>query len=450
MCSQDLNIICEEKEVLSNKNHLIRLDKIVSSRNGLSRSIASWLIKSSKVLVDGQICLSPAIKVLSSSVVTVKDDYLSNKICVENFVGKNATGNEQQSQYNEQQSQYFSKNKSVTAKHAPNIVLKEIYCDDNLAVIFKPPNLNSHPNSLWSDNEHSVYGLIKEKYSHVEEGFFDVTSERAQAFSSVDLLHQDSIFPKNIGDTRQKDKHDCGQGRQNIHWPGIVHRLDRDTSGLMVVALNRSAELNLRRQMFEKIIEKEYLLIGCRDQPEATKEASGQSATLRKPVVQEVMASGQSTALKKKFLKFEGCGAIVSPLFKKSVRGRNFRQVTTIPTKGAKKLNAISHYKVLAESEINSSIFLCAVRLETGYTHQIRAHMNAVDAFVFGDKIYGKKIEMAFQPKRQMLHARELSFLHPVTGERLSFFAAPSEDFLECGQQLAFKLWQFIDPKSNL
>ncbi|MEK6814857.1 MAG: RluA family pseudouridine synthase [Nitrospirota bacterium] len=166
--------------------------------------------------------------------------------------------------------------------------------------------------------------------------------------------------------------------------PGIVHRLDRDTSGVMAAAKTERAHRSLAAQFKNRTVEKEYLAVVAGRMPKKRgriEAAIGRHATQRK---------------------------------KMTTRTRRGRE-------------AVTEYRVVAESERAS---LLSVRILTGRTHQIRVHMAASGHPVLGDGVYGgKSARPADVPlPRQMLHARRLAFTHPVTGERLSFAAPIPED----------------------
>ena len=170
---------------------------------------------------------------------------------------------------------------------------------------------------------------------------------------------------------------------QALERSGIVHRLDKDTSGVMVVAKSAQAIAELQRQFKARETEKEYLALVWGHPP-----ASGRIETLmgRHPVHRKKMA----------VLK-EG--------------GRS----------------AVSSYKVL---ESFGETALLQVRIETGRTHQIRVHMTHAGHPIVGDAVYGRarKHALPIKPHRQMLHAARLEFSHPETGKRLSFEAPLFDD----------------------
>ena len=153
--------------------------------------------------------------------------------------------------------------------------------------------------------------------------------------------------------------------------PGIVHRLDKDTSGLIVIAKNDKVHTALTEMFQEKKIRKTYLAI-----------------------------------LKGKLNKSEG--KIVTQIG----RDKNDRKKMTVIDDITKGKNAITNYRVISQ---NNLFTLVKVNIETGRTHQIRVHMRHLGYPILGDGVYGRKDN----EKRQMLHAYKLEFLHPVTGRQM-------------------------------
>jgi 23S rRNA pseudouridine1911/1915/1917 synthase len=173
--------------------------------------------------------------------------------------------------------------------------------------------------------------------------------------------------------------------------PGIVHRLDKDTSGVMVVAKTEKAMAELARQFKKRETEKEYLAI-VRGIPNPQ---SGRIKTTigRHPILRKKMAANVK-------------------------RGRH----------------AVSAYKVLEEL---SNASLLRIRIETGRTHQIRVHMAFIKHPVLGDRLYARPQPAdAARPDRQMLHAAKLVITHPDTGERLCFNAPLPPDMEELLEKL--------------
>jgi len=160
--------------------------------------------------------------------------------------------------------------------------------------------------------------------------------------------------------------------------PGIVHRLDRGTSGLLAVALSDEAFVGLTALLRGHDVEREYAAI-VDGVPEAA------SATIDAPIARD-------PASRTRFA--------VAPIEDPSARA------------------AITHYDVV---EAFGRAALLAVRLETGRTHQVRVHLSAIDHPVAGDRAYGASPVLADELglERPALHARRLAFDHPVTGERV-------------------------------
>jgi 23S rRNA pseudouridine1911/1915/1917 synthase len=162
--------------------------------------------------------------------------------------------------------------------------------------------------------------------------------------------------------------------------PGIVHRLDKGTSGLMLVARNDETHRKLAAQVKRREVAREYTAL-----------------------VEGHLASRS--------------GTIDAPL------GRHRRQRTRRAVKGAGSREARTHFEVV---EALSHDTLVTARLETGRTHQIRVHFAAIDHPVAGDPEYGTAGRHGLE--RQFLHASRLGFTHPGTGEELVFTSELPED----------------------
>ena len=178
--------------------------------------------------------------------------------------------------------------------------------------------------------------------------------------------------------------------------PGIVHRLDKDTSGLIVIAKNDKVHTTLTEMFQEKKIRKTYLAI-----------------------------------LKGKLNKSEG--KIVTQIG----RDKNDRKKMTVIDDITKGKNAITNYKVVSQ---NNLFTLVKVNIETGRTHQIRVHMRHLGYPILGDSVYGRKDN----EKRQMLHAYKLEFLHPVTGHQMEFTGEIPEDFQKALKKSDLKIDEII------
>ena len=169
--------------------------------------------------------------------------------------------------------------------------------------------------------------------------------------------------------------HHCGESLSGINGvirPGIVHRIDRFTSGLLIVAKNDESHQHLAQQIKEHSFTREYEAVACGyfKQTEGTVDAPiGRHKTDRK---------------------------------KMCVTQENSR-------------NAVTHYTVLHQYGGYAHVRL---RLETGRTHQIRVHLSYIGHPVLGDDVYGKPYKGI---EGQCLHARKIGFIHPSTGEYMEF-----------------------------
>ena len=178
--------------------------------------------------------------------------------------------------------------------------------------------------------------------------------------------------------------------------PGIVHRLDKETSGCLVVAKNDMAHHALSHQFAERSVSKVYL----------------------------ALVAGR---LRKK------SGVIDAPITRHPVK----RQRMTIGS--AKGRAARTEYRVCSENE-SGSVVECGIH--SGRTHQIRVHLHHLGHPVLGDKVYAPKLAGKFP--RQMLHARRLGFSHPRTAKEMEFTAAIPEDFHDALRQLGLKLSETV------
>jgi len=229
---------------------------------------------------------------------------------------------------------YFSKPKD----ESPYVLAEEgaleiIYEDEDLMVINKPAGLVTHPAP--GNRSGTLANLIK---GHLSKELTQV---------------------------------------QGFVRPGIVHRLDKYTSGLMVVAKNAASQKNLANQFKERTVHKIYVSL----------------------------VAGQLNPRE---------GKIDAPIMRDEVN-RQKMMVSAL----AEARSAVTHYKVLA---YYPGYTLLELRLEQGRTHQIRVHLNSIGFPVVGDQVYGREqINKAIGLKRQFLHAAKISFQHPADGRTMTF-----------------------------
>ncbi|MET0155066.1 MAG: RluA family pseudouridine synthase [Rickettsiales bacterium] len=245
---------------------------------------------------------------------------------------------------------------------APGLTLPVTYEDEWLAVINKPAGMTAHPGAGTGDD--TVAHALLARYGEA--------------------------LPKGSGEDR----------------PGIVHRLDRDTSGLMLVARTDRAHWLLSRMIAEREVKRTYLAL-CWGAP------TPPSGVIDVPVGRHPTARTKMAAI---------------------ATGRR----------------AVTHYSTLCRYA-GGAASLVECRLETGRTHQIRVHMQHRKCPLIGDKLYGGN--RSATPKtlsdearnacaafgRQALHAAELCFTHPLTEEKMHFRCAPPKDMEELTASLATK-----------
>lgn len=234
----------------------------------------------------------------------------------------------------------FQKEEEVITIQPDNIPLDIVFEDDSLIVVNKPSGMVVHPSK----------------------GHYSGTLVNALLYHSNSLSDSTS---------------------EEIYRPGLVHRIDKDTSGLLVIAKNNDVHQKLAEQIAENKMNREYIAI-----------VDGHFAH-ETGVVDAPLSRHQTNRLKR------------------------------VVEKGGK--NAITHFEVL-DSFSNYSLVSC--RLETGRTHQIRAHMEFIKHPIVNDPLYHPKGKKATE-FGQFLHARTLSFTHPLTGETLNFQVEPPKEFAE-------------------
>ncbi|NLF80794.1 MAG: RluA family pseudouridine synthase [Clostridia bacterium] len=181
--------------------------------------------------------------------------------------------------------------------------------------------------------------------------------------------------------------HHCGDlsGINGVIRPGIVHRLDKDTSGLLVAAKNDAAHLGLTSQWQGHRIMRIYHAL-----------------------VEDIIA--------------EDRGSVDAPL---SRHKRDRKKIAIDPYRGK---NAVTHYRVLERFAAARKTYL-ELRLETGRTHQIRVHLAHLGHPVLGDASYGRR-KQKLPLAGQALHAKVLGFKHPISGEYLEF-DSPLPDYFQ-------------------
>jgi 23S rRNA pseudouridine1911/1915/1917 synthase len=247
------------------------------------------------------------------------------------------------------------------------IPLDVVYEDNDLAVVNKPAGMMVHAGSGASDDARNKGTLVNA------------------------LLHRFRTLSS--GSVRGNAP---GGGALR---PGIVHRLDKQTSGLMVVAKNDQAHALLSRMFAERRVHKRYIAL-------VEGEVKRDKGTINAAVSRDQV--------------------------------RRTRMTTHIgggPNENAR--SAVSHFEVVRRLSTRFGKFtLLRVRIETGRTHQIRVHMAHIGCPCLGDPVYGsgapaREIQAILKEtgfSRQALHAAVLGFVHPITGERLRFETEPPAD----------------------
>jgi len=242
------------------------------------------------------------------------------------------------------------------------VKIEIIYSDDDIAVVNKPPGIAVHGQLITGSG-------IKTRRKRVLE--FKPVPEK----TLVDFLVERFPELKLVGD-------------DPVHRPGIVHRLDKDTSGVMVVARNQESFKVLKNLFKSRLVEKIYWAVVCGIMSRKQGEVSLPMGRLAR-----------------------------NPLKRGVVEGRS-------KIKGARE--AMTEYRVLKTAQGYS---LVELRPKTGRMHQLRVHLKALGHPVACDRLYGgKNVCCPEGVNRQLLHARSLSFSFPE-GRRLYFETEPPDDF---------------------
>ncbi len=281
------------------------------------------------------------------------------------------------------------------------------YIDRDLVVVDKPAGITTtrhHEESNWSERRRQIQPTLDELLPQVIAKYY-------QGDSAI------SVEPRkgpNRGDMGRKSSKVgtrfslSGRGEPSSSYRNpvyAVHRIDRDTSGLIVFARTREAEQGLISQFKAHSTRRRYVAI-----------CSGR------------FPSGEQT-YDSRFVRDRGDG---------------LRGSTTDEDENVGK-RAVTH-ATLIDYVGDSSMISC--RLDSGRTHQIRIHLLEAGFPLVGDKMYrkplgGRAIPDTSGAPRTMLHAAEIGFVHPVTGERIELSVNPPRDFLECVRRLA------KEPKSD-
>ncbi len=220
----------------------------------------------------------------------------------------------------------------IVPRDAP---IRIVYEDGDVVVVDKPAGVVVHPGAAWEES------------------------------SVVSALIYRGIKLSNVGAPLR---------------PGVVHRIDKDTSGIIVLAKTDAAHFNLARQFFEHTIERVYLGI-----------------------------SSKHLETSEGFVDWE------------IGRHPKNRKLFSVVKKGKP---AKTYYKVIKKLANHDIVMF---KLFTGRTHQIRVHMKAIGCPLLGDVVYGKKTELI---RRQALHAYKLGFIHPVTKQKMVFYSKLPDDML--------------------
>jgi 23S rRNA pseudouridine1911/1915/1917 synthase len=267
---------------------------------------------------------------LGISRTLIKEIILKGNVCISGRVVKkpNTKVNEKE------RVSFFLEEKRPDSIKAEDIKLDIIYEDDSLAVINKPSGMVVHPAP--GNYEHTLVNAIKNIFTSLS----DINPAR----------------------------------------PGIVHRLDKETSGLLIIAKDNQSHLELASQFAKHKIEREYI------------------------------------AIVKGRVEFDE-GVIEVPIARDEYKRKNMSVNFSVKSKEAK-----TYYRTLKRFEDFSLLSLKPI---TGRTHQLRVHLDFIGHPILGDSKYGKNNKFT----RLALHAKRLKFIHPKTGKLLEFSISLPEEF---------------------
>ncbi|MDR0818290.1 MAG: RluA family pseudouridine synthase [Oscillospiraceae bacterium] len=255
-----------------------------------------------------------------------------------------------------------------------NISLAIVYEDDDIIVIDKPKGMVVHPAP-----GHYSGTLVNALMFHCGSSLSGYSPPTPPQRGGKD----DNAPLSEGGHGGSAPLSEGGHGGSVIVRPGIVHRIDKDTSGLLVAAKNDNAHRSLSSQLAERSLSRTY----------------------------ETVIIGSFKDLS---------GVIDMPV------GRNPRDRKKMAVVKSGGRNAVTHWELIARYKGYSHL---RCKLETGRTHQIRVHLAALGHPVVGDALYGSA-KNQFGLEGQCLHARELRLIHPRSGEAMSF-SAPLPDYFE-------------------
>lgn len=264
---------------------------------------------------------------------------------------------------------------STEALAEDGIEFDVVYMDDAVIVLDKPAGLVVHP-ARGHKSGTLVNGLLARGVFDPPDGDEEIDERPSVSVRAPKRKDDLGIPPSGPADLDRAR-------------PGIVHRLDRGTSGLMVVARHPRAREHLKVQFAAHSIEREYVAI-C-------------------------------------------LGKVAKQTFD-TLHGRHPKDRLKFSSKVRSGKRAVTHVEPL-ESLVHDQVTVVACRLETGRTHQIRVHLADGKTPILGDAMYGKTPkhdvlrEAAQALGRPALHARLLGFVHPVTGEKMRFEVDPPADF---------------------
>lgn len=293
---------------------------------------------------------------------------------------------------------------------AQDLPLDILYEDEHMIVLNKAADMVVHPAA--GNWEGTVVNALAYYLAH------------KSPFGSGEFVNDDGSVKQQEAEGIDVDGTD---GETIFFRPGIVHRLDKGTTGVLVVAKTRAALAALSDAFASRKVKKTYMAI--------TVGNPGKRVVIDKPI-------GRHPVHRQRM-------RVVPDPHKKNSSGMAPKdRMINVPSPSQRGRRALSFVDTLA---FDGKLSLVQVRIETGRTHQIRVHLQDRHTPIYGDEVYGlsdwnKRLSKSHQIDRPLLHARRLELDHPITGEHMVFVAPLANDMLKISKTI----WPDIDTESEL
>eukprot|EP00560_Eucampia_antarctica_P008077 CAMPEP_0197825590 /NCGR_PEP_ID=MMETSP1437-20131217/2634_1 /TAXON_ID=49252 ORGANISM="Eucampia antarctica, Strain CCMP1452" /NCGR_SAMPLE_ID=MMETSP1437 /ASSEMBLY_ACC=CAM_ASM_001096 /LENGTH=430 /DNA_ID=CAMNT_0043425641 /DNA_START=277 /DNA_END=1569 /DNA_ORIENTATION=- len=372
--------------------HNLRIDAIMSALEPeLSRSFCSSLVSSGKVAIQQQSPPESTSKKDNNFVVTTRKSMKLEEGTILRVT--------------------YVVEEKITEIIPQDLPLNILFEDEHMIVLNKAAGMVVHPAAgNWDGTVVNALAYYLANNSPFGSGEFVNTDEN------------------NVASSSQTDN-DTDSGEALIFRPGIVHRLDKGTTGILVVAKTRAALASLSEAFAARQVKKSYLAI--------TVGNPGKKVVINKPIGRHPLFRQRMRVVPES----NGRHQIRAPQNQSHTTTKRLGKVKTQLKKSPMQTgrNALSYVDTLA---FNEKLSVAQVRIETGRTHQIRVHLKDRHTPVYGDDVYGlpdwnKRLKKSYNIERPLLHAFRLEIKHPFTDETLIFQAPMADDMT----QIANLIW---------